>query len=220
MHWRSSATISSARHVCAQAYASSIAWMTVRIDVPAHVGMCSDHFLCLHEVSFGPMDRRYRLRFRAASVCACKIQPADHRALLPMTAEPWPVRHTGEEGGPAAAIRVLDDAMELPQQDHARLRVVHAAADAGRVDVNLPGRQDPLAGGLEFQDASEFTELAAAPAPLELRPTQRTETMLRVPDLRLAGGGLYTVVVIGRTRTEPPLETLVIEDRSAGGLRR
>jgi hypothetical protein len=39
--------------------------------------------------------------------------------------------------------------------------------------------------------------------------------MLRVPDLRLSSGGMYTVVVIGRARTEPALETLVLEDRIA-----
>jgi hypothetical protein len=53
------------------------------------------------------------------------------------------------------------------------------------------------------------------PATLELRPAQRTETMLPVPDLRLSSGGMYTMVVIGRTRIEPPLETLVLEDRIA-----
>jgi hypothetical protein len=39
--------------------------------------------------------------------------------------------------------------------------------------------------------------------------------MLRVADLRLSGGGMYTIVVIGRARTDPALETLVIEDRIA-----
>jgi hypothetical protein len=33
--------------------------------------------------------------------------------------------------------------------------------------------------------------------------------MLQLSDLRLSPGGMYTVVVIGRTRIEPPLETLV-----------
>lgn len=121
----------------------------------------------------------------------------------------------GDEGGSAAAVRVFDDPMELPQEDRASLRVVHAGADAGRMDVHLLGREDPLASGLDFHRASEFTELQPAPSPIELRPAQRTETMLRLPDLRLSAGGLYTVVVIGRTRTEPPLETLVIEDRLA-----
>lgn len=118
----------------------------------------------------------------------------------------------GEEGGPAAAIRVFDDPMDVPENGRASLRIIHAAADAGRVDVHAQGRQDPLAGGLDFQRASDFTEIEP-PARVELRPEQRTETMMRFPDLRLAGGSMFTVVVIGRTRIEPPLETLVIEDR-------
>jgi hypothetical protein len=118
----------------------------------------------------------------------------------------------GEEGRAAAALRVFDDPMDDPKEGQAALRVVHAAADAGRIDVHVQGRQDPLAGGLDFQRASDFTELQP-PVQLELRPAQRTETMLRFHDLRLSGGGMYTVVVIGRTRIDPPLETLVIEDR-------
>lgn len=121
----------------------------------------------------------------------------------------------GEESGPAAAIRILGDPMEAPDGDSAKLRVVHASADAGRFDVHMSGREQLLASGLEFQAASDFTELQPSPGTLELRPAQRSETMLRVPDLRLSSGGMYTIVVIGRTRIEPPLETLVLEDRIA-----
>jgi hypothetical protein len=119
----------------------------------------------------------------------------------------------GEENGPAAALRVLEDPMAAPDGDSATLRVVHASADAGRLDVYMAGREQVLASGLEFQAASAFSDVRPSLAALELRPPQRTETMLRVPDLRISGGGMYTVVVIGRTRIEPPLETLVLEDR-------
>ncbi|CAN5571857.1 hypothetical protein BH23ACI1_BH23ACI1_13490 [soil metagenome] len=118
----------------------------------------------------------------------------------------------GDEGRPAAAIRVFDDPMDVPDEGRASLRVVHAAADAGRVDVHVQGRDDPLASALDFQAGSAFTTIQP-PAIVELRPAQRTETMLRLADLRLSAGGMYTVIVIGRTRIEPPLETLVLEDR-------
>lgn len=121
----------------------------------------------------------------------------------------------GEESGPAAAVRIFEDPMDAPDEGQVKLRFVNAAGDAGLIDVHMQNRADPLATGLEFQAASDFLELQPSPAPIELRPAQRTETMLRVPDLRLASGGMYTVVVIGRARTEPPLETLVIEDRIA-----
>jgi hypothetical protein len=121
----------------------------------------------------------------------------------------------GEEGRAAAAIRIFDDPMDVPDEGRATLRVVHAAADAGRVDVHVQGASDPLASGLDFQGASDFTAVQP-PVVVELRPAQRTETMLRMADLRLSAGGMYTVVVIGRTRIEPPLETLVLEDRIAG----
>ena len=121
----------------------------------------------------------------------------------------------GEEGGPAAALRVFEDPMDVPDGGRAAVRVLHAAADAGRVDVHMQGRTDPLSSGLEFQQVSGFVALEPTAARLELRPAQRSETMFRLPDLQLTGGGMYTIVIVGRARTEPPLEALVIEDRIA-----
>lgn len=120
----------------------------------------------------------------------------------------------GEQGAAAADIRIFDDALEAPEEGRATLRIVHAGADAGRVDVYVQGQQDPLARGLDFHSASDVTTVEP-PAVVELRPADRTETMLRLSDLRLTPGGMYTVVVIGRTRIDPPLETLVLEDRIA-----
>jgi hypothetical protein len=120
----------------------------------------------------------------------------------------------GEEGRAAAGIRIFDDALEAPEAQRATLRIIHAGADAGSVDVYVEGRQDPIARGLDVHSASDVTTVDP-PALIELRPAGRTEAMLRLPDLRLTAGGMYTVVVIGRTRIDPPLETLVLEDRIA-----
>jgi hypothetical protein len=120
----------------------------------------------------------------------------------------------GGDGGPAADVRVFEDAMDPPDEGQVALRIIHAAGDAGNVDVHVEGRAEPLATALPFQRASDVTDLAP-PAAIDLRPAGRSESMLRVADLRLSGGGMYTIVVIGRARTEPALETLVIEDRIA-----
>jgi hypothetical protein len=156
---------------------------------------------------------------------ALRLRPAGMDTAEPLAEESQQLRAgrhytavimPGEEDGPAAAIKIFDDPMDAPDENRAKLRVVHAAADAGRIDVHMQGRGDALARALEFQHASDLIELQPSPAAIELRPAQRTETMLRLPDLRLSSGGMYTVVVIGRTRIEPPLETLVLEDRIAG----
>lgn len=119
----------------------------------------------------------------------------------------------GGDGGSAADVRVFDDPMDPPDAGKVKLRIIHAAGDGGSVDVHMQNRADPLVGALAFQRASDFTSLEPSSAAIELRPEGRSETMLRVPDLRLSSGGMYTVVVIGRARTEPALETLVLEDR-------
>jgi hypothetical protein len=118
----------------------------------------------------------------------------------------------GGDAGPAADIRVFEDAMDPPDGGQVALRLIHAAGDAGSIDVHVEGRPEPLATVLQFQRATEVTNLGP-PAAIELRPAGRSESMLRAADLRLSSGGMYTIVLIGRARTEPALETLVIEDR-------
>lgn len=152
---------------------------------------------------------------------ALRVRPAGLDTAEPMAEQTHTLsagRHytvvmmPGAEGEAAAAVRVFDDPMEVPEQGQAVLRILHAGADAGQVDVHVPGRQEPLAAGLDFQRASDFAAVAGS-AEIELRPANRSETMHRVANLRPAAGGIYTIVVIGRTRIDPPLETLVIEDR-------
>lgn len=157
---------------------------------------------------------RHALRLRPAGLdTADPLADESHqlRAGRHYTAMVMP----GREGESAAALRVIEDPMEVPDEGRAALRVVHASADAGRVDVHVEGHPDLLASGLDFQGASDFTGLQPSPAAVEVRPAQRTETILRLPNLRLSGGGMYTVVIVGRTRFDPPLETLLIEDRVA-----
>lgn len=113
----------------------------------------------------------------------------------------------------AASLQIFEDPMELPDEGQTRVRIVHASPDAGRLDVHVPGRGEPLVAGLDFQAVSKFTDMAAAATPLDIRPAERTESMLKIHDVNLSTDGVYTIVVIGRTRIEPPLETLVIEDR-------
>lgn len=155
---------------------------------------------------------------------AMRLRPAGLDTAEPLAEETHQLRAgqhytvvvmPGEENGPAAAIRIFEDPMNAPDDNRAKVRVIHAAADAGRFDVHMGGPGQVLAGGLEFQRASDFTELQPSSAALELRPAQRSETMLRLPELGLSSGGMYTIVVLGRTRIEPPLETLVLEDRIA-----
>lgn len=122
----------------------------------------------------------------------------------------------GGDGGPAADVRVFDDPMDSPDEGEATLRVIHAAGDGGSVDVHMQNRAEPLAGGLAFQRASDFTTVEPSSAAIELRPEGRSEAMLRVPRLQLSSGGMYTLVVIGRARTEPALETILLEDRITG----
>lgn len=160
----------------------------------------------------------------SVALAACGADPSDApiRSATPSGAWTAPSAAAAADGDEAlvCVVSAIPGASRFDlfagRQNRASLRVIHAAADAGRIDAALAGRTELLVDGLPFQDASPFESLPAAPAAIEIRPAGRTETTLRVPDVRPASGGMYTAILTGRTRIDPALETILIEDRLAG----
>ncbi|HXG89328.1 MAG TPA: DUF4397 domain-containing protein [Vicinamibacterales bacterium] len=116
--------------------------------------------------------------------------------------------------GDAAFLRVVKDNHSLPGTGKARVRVVHASGDAGEVDVYVVGRTDKLFEGVDFQSVTDYQEIDPVSGSLEVRPEGEANAMLTVPNVRLEAGKTYTVVVIGRVKTAPKLEALVIADQA------
>lgn len=114
----------------------------------------------------------------------------------------------------AARLRVITDDHALPAAGKARVRVVHAARDAGEVDLWAAGRADALFDGVDFQSVTDYKEIDPIAGTLELRPEGSPNLMLSVPGVDLAAGKSYTIVVVGRVRTAPQLEAFVIEDQT------
>jgi hypothetical protein len=80
--------------------------------------------------------------------------------------------------------------------DIARVRVVHASADASTVDVAVAGG-DVLAEGLAFPRSSAYVELPAGSVDLEVRPTGTTDVTLSAPGVELEGNTVVSAFVVG-----------------------
>jgi hypothetical protein len=116
--------------------------------------------------------------------------------------------------GETASLRVVADTHTLPSAGKARVRVVHASSDAGEVDVYAVGRTQVLFDSVDFQAVTDYAEFDPVTGALELRPDGDSNVMLTVPNVRLEAGKTCTIVIVGRVRTAPKLETFVIEDQA------
>jgi hypothetical protein len=118
--------------------------------------------------------------------------------------------------GREATLRIFSDRLTPPTAGKAKVRVVHAAPDAGEVDVYARGREDALFGGVNVETATTYTEVDPMTVTLEVRPEGQQQAVLTVPNARFEAGKIYTIVVMGRTRGTPRLEAVIIEDQLGG----
>lgn len=119
------------------------------------------------------------------------------------------------EGANAAALRILEDDLKAPSSGKARVRVIHASPDAGEIDVYVQGRDDKLFDGINFQSEAGYSDIDPVSGTLIVRPEGRSETLLTIPNVNLAAGKIYTVVVTGRARGGK-LEVITVEDQVGG----
>lgn len=92
----------------------------------------------------------------------------------------------------------------------ARIRVVHASADTGGVDVAVTSGPI-LFSNIRFAQASEYAEVPGGTYNLEVRPTGSSAVALAIPGLEVSDGTTYTVFAIGRS-ANGTLEALPVVD--------
>ena len=80
----------------------------------------------------------------------------------------------------------------------ARLRVIHAAPDAGGVDVGVEGSEENLFEGIDFREVTDYLVLDAGDYSLEVRPGGEDMTVALHSDATLAEGITYDLVALGR----------------------
>jgi hypothetical protein len=114
--------------------------------------------------------------------------------------------------GETAVLRVLEDDFSWPATGKARVRVVHAAADAGEVDLFADGRTE-LFDGIDFQSVSDYDEIDPWTGALQVRAQGEDAPLATAANVRFEAGKVYTVVVTGKLRGTPRLEAFVIEDQ-------
>jgi uncharacterized protein DUF4397 len=141
--------------------------------------------------------------------------PADKENELLMDGRHYTVVAMPGEKDQPAQLKVLSDEITPPEAGKAKVRVVNASPDAGKVDVMVPGDRDPVLKGIGINDDSGFKEIAPVTGKILVRDEVGKRVVAEVPG-PLEAGKIYTVVVVGRKVGTPKTEAVMIKDELTG----
>lgn len=122
--------------------------------------------------------------------------------------------------GGRADLRFVRDNISAPSSGKAKVRVIHAAAGVGEVDIYARGNNHALFDGIDFPSESSYNEIDPFTGALEVRREGQNTPALTIPNARFEAGKIYTVIVMGRATGTPRLEAVIVEDQldAAGGM--
>jgi|JI10StandDraft_1071094.scaffolds.fasta_scaffold17730_4 hypothetical protein len=116
------------------------------------------------------------------------------------------------DGG--TSLRAMEDDLSAPGTGRAKLRLIHAAPNAGELTLTPANRKEPLFDDVNFQTATSFKEIGPSlTAFLLYREDKKDQPALNLSQLNLQGDRFYTLVITG---AKGSLETIRIEDQLSG----
>lgn len=115
----------------------------------------------------------------------------------------------GDGSGPL--LRVVNDHLDSPASGKARLRVVHAGTDAGKVDVRAADATTNLFDDVEYQSVSDYQDVAPMNAQLQIVSDGQT-TPVALSTAHLEAGRFYTLVIVSNAAAPTKVEAFLIED--------
>jgi hypothetical protein len=116
----------------------------------------------------------------------------------------------GDGHGPI--LRVVNDHLDAPASGKARLRVVHAGTDAGRIDVRAAGASQMLFDAVEYQTVSEYRDVAPMNGQIEVVGGS-SASIDATTTAHLEAGRFYTLVIVANAAAPAKVDAFLIEDR-------
>src|SRR5215213_4299638 len=91
----------------------------------------------------------------------------------------------------------------------ARVRVIHAAPDAGAIDLGVEGQDETLFDDIDFRTATNYAVVDAGEYGLEVRPAGEDLTITLPSDATFTEGVVYDLMALGRA-DDASLELLAL----------
>src|SRR5579885_904775 len=92
-------------------------------------------------------------------------------------------------------LNAMNDDLKAPEEGKAKVRVVNAAVGLGKIDVVGPNGK--ILTGIGDDSSTSYKEIAPMQGTLEIRRADKSVTALRVPNMSLQAGKLYTIFIVG-----------------------
>lgn len=116
----------------------------------------------------------------------------------------------GDGHGPL--LRVVNDHLDSPSADKARLRIVHAGTDAGQIDVRAAGSSITLFDHVDYQTVSDYKDVSPMNGQLEVLGAGPSAPVDASTVARLGAGRFYTLVIVANAASPAKVEVFLIED--------
>lgn len=111
------------------------------------------------------------------------------------------------------ALHVVNDNITAPPADKAQLRVINASPDAGEIDVVQKQENKQLFSGVNFESGTSYMNVDPIQTTLEVRQEGQDKPIVTVPNANFEKGKFYTIVITGKIKGMPALQTLMVEDQ-------
>jgi hypothetical protein len=115
----------------------------------------------------------------------------------------------GDGHGPQ--LRVVNDHLDSPASGKARLRVVHAGTDAGKIDVRSGDASAALFDNLDYQSVSDYRDVAPMNGQMQIVSAGQSAPVATMT-AHLEAGRFYTLVIVGNAAAPNKVEAFLIED--------
>ncbi len=157
-------------------------------------------------------EKRYAFALRPAGMAQAKPLSSNTEDLEKgefYTAIAMPGNGYGPE------LRVVNDDLDSPSPGKARLRVVHAAGDAGTIDVRAATRAAAFFDGLAYQTVSDYRDVEPINGQLEIVAAGQAAPVIASTMGHLEAGRFYTLVIVANAAAPAKVEAFLIEDALA-----
>lgn len=110
---------------------------------------------------------------------------------------------------------VLPDTSKQPPSGQARVRIIHAAADTGPVDIYPTGSTTALLTD-QYLGSADYVNIPAGTYTFDVTPAGTTQVALTSQELKLEGGWVYTLAITRADGAGAPVVRASV-DRLADG---
>ena len=114
----------------------------------------------------------------------------------------------------SVALLALNDNLVQPDAGRARIRIVHAAPGVGEIRVGVPGRDEAIFDGVDYNSGSDYKTVDPAAA-IEIGRENERGRAMRIANANIEAGKTYTFVITGGKR-RGQLDHIRIEDQLVG----